>query len=144
MHIDRERTSNLNVSYFFLSFSLTFTFYHHLLPQADVQQTLDSLDKDKGNEAILGSFARLRLIAALAKVDAAVALAKNTLQEESSLVIFTMFVKVAKEVHKKLNDSHWEGELLCGETPPKDRQPKVDRFQVGNVCALFIAFARHL
>jgi superfamily II DNA or RNA helicase len=98
--------------------------------KANVQKSLDSLERDAGNEAILGSFSRLRLVAALAKIDATVAIAKEILQKESSLVIFTFFVQVAKEVHRKLDESGWRGELLSGETASKNRQALVDRFQV--------------
>lgn len=109
-----------------------------LLEMAQVQKSLDSLERDKGNEAILGAFSRVRLIAALAKIDATVALAKNVLQKESSVVIFSYFVEVAKQVHKKLNDSGWTGELLVGETPSKNRQALVDRFQAG-ISPVFVA-----
>ena len=92
---------------------------------------------DAGNEVILGAFSKLRLIAALAKVDATVALAKSILPKESSLVIFTYFVQVAKSIRKKLSEVGWEAELLIGETPAKDRQALVDRFQV---CETYVVF----
>jgi SNF2 family DNA or RNA helicase len=75
-----------------------------------------------GQEALLGSFSRLRLVASLAKVDATVALAKSILEKEGSIVIFTYFVKVAKQVYKKLNELGWSGEFLAGETPVEKRQ----------------------
>lgn len=111
-----------------------FLFY---LMQQSVQKSLDSFDKDSGNEAILGAFARVRLIASLAKIDATVALAKKILKEESSLVIFTHFVQVAKDVRRKLDEYGWQGELLVGETPAKNRQEMVDRFQVGQSIFMF-------
>jgi len=91
-----------------------------------------------GNEAILGAFARLRQVAAFAKIDATVALAKSILQEEPSIVIFTYFVAVAKEVHRKLESAGWTGELLAGETPSAKRQGMVDNFQDG-VSPVFVA-----
>jgi hypothetical protein len=72
----------------------------------------------------------VRQIGSLAKIDATVALAKEVLQDESAVVIFTSFVTVAKSLHKQLSESGWEGELLTGETPPKKRQGMVDNFQV--------------
>lgn len=105
-----------------------------------MQRSLDSLEKeDSRNDAILGAFARVRLIASLAKIDATVALAKSILIRESSLVIFTHFVRVAKEVKKKLEESGWKGELLTGETLAKNRQSMVDRFQV---CKVFSVLFR--
>ena len=82
-----------------------------------------------GQEALLGAFSRVRLIASLAKVDAAVALAKSILGKEGSIVVFTYFVNVAKQVHKKLYESGWSGELLVGETPADKRQVRLN-FQV--------------
>jgi SNF2 family DNA or RNA helicase len=89
-------------------------------------------DANNGNDAILGAFARLRQVAAFAKIDATVALVKSLLQEESSIVIFTYFVAVAKEVHRKLENLGWNGEILAGETPSAKRQAMVDNFQVSS------------
>ena len=55
---------------------------------------------------------------------------KQVLLKEPAVVLFASFVDVAKQVHRQLADSGWEGELLTGETPPDKRQPMVDRFQV--------------
>ena len=85
-----------------------------------------------GQEALLGAFSRVRLIASLAKIDAAVALAKSILEKEGSIVVFTYFVNVAKKVHKKLQESGWSGELLVGETPADKRQVSFE-FQVENL-----------
>lgn len=52
--------------------------------------------KDESGEAILGAFARVRQVAAYAKIDATVSLAKSILEKEPSIVIFTYFVQVAK------------------------------------------------
>ncbi len=65
-------------------------------------------------------------------------LAKSILEEEPSLVIFTYFVSVAKEVHRKLQNVGWAGELLAGETPSSKRQAMVDNFQDG-ISPVFIA-----
>lgn len=83
------------------------------------------------NDALLSSFQRLRQISAIAKVDAIASLSNSILVEESSIVIFTSFVAVAKEIYQKLEDMNWAGELLTGETAVKKRQIMVDRFQAG-------------
>lgn len=57
-------------------------------------------------------------------------LAKKILEEEPSVVIFTSFAEVAKNIHGQLSSNGWEGELLTGETPQKKRQAMVDKFQV--------------
>ena len=82
-------------------------------------------DKDD----ILTPFNKLRQISSIAKVDAAVALANSILKDESSLVIFTSFVAVAKDLYQKLDAMGWTGEILTGETVPHKRQMMVDNFQ---------------
>lgn len=105
---------------------------------AKIFKSLSSTANDSGgNDAILGAFARLRQVAAFAKIEATVALAKRVLKEEPSVVIFTYFVNVAKEVHKGLESAGWTGELLAGETPSAKRQQMVDNFQSG-VSPVFI------
>ena len=80
---------------------------------------------------ILGGMQRGRMIGSYAKVDATVALAQEVLREQPAIVIFTSFVQVALEVHQKLADAGWEGQVLTGETPPNKRQGMVDKFQRG-------------
>jgi ERCC4-related helicase len=74
-----------------------------------------STDDEVKSEAVLGAFQIVRLIASKAKVDATVSIAKSILEKESSIVIFTYFVDVAKELHKKLKDNGWNAEVLVGE-----------------------------
>ncbi len=57
-------------------------------------------------------------------------IAKEILQMEPSVVIFTNFAKAATSMHKQLEDCGWQGALLTGETPAKKRQDLVDGFQV--------------
>jgi len=99
--------------------------------QAGIYKSSSDFTNDDGNEAILGAFSRLRQVAAFAKVDATVALAKEILQKEPSVVIFTCFVSAAKELHKKLESAGWTSEVLAGETPSAKRQMMVDNFQAG-------------
>ena len=79
---------------------------------------------------MLGAFTKVRQIASFAKVSATAALAKSVLEKESSVVIFSFFVPVAKQIHKILDESGWSGELLTGETATATRQTMVDNFQV--------------
>ena len=65
-------------------------------------------------------------------------MANKILVEEGSIVIFTTFVAVAKEIHQKLCDMDWAGELLTGETASKKRQAMVDRFQA-KISPVFVA-----
>ena len=92
-----------------------------------------SLSTQYGNDKdeILSSLHRLRQISALAKVDSVVAMANSILIQESSIVLFTSFVGVAKEIYEKLEGMEWAGEVLTGETPSAKRQAMVDRFQSG-------------
>lgn len=86
---------------------------------------------EHAGDAILTAVTRVRQIGSYAKIDATVAIVKDVLQEEAAVVVFTSFAKVAKEVHRKLADSGWLGELLTGETPAHKRQSMVDNFQQG-------------
>lgn len=99
----------------------------HSYVKANIYKSRDSV----GDDAILGAFARLRQVAAFAKVDATVSLTEQVLEEESSVVIFTYFVDAAKQIQKKLKAAGWESELLEGSTPSAKRQSFVDRFQKG-------------
>jgi SNF2 family DNA or RNA helicase len=97
--------------------------------QARLYATTGSLEK--GGELVLTAVQRVRQIGSFAKVEATVALAKEVLEKEPAVVIFTSFAQVAKQVHSILAQSGWEGELLTGETPQKKRQGMVDNFQAG-------------
>ena len=93
---------------------------------------------NESHEAVLGAFTKVRIISSHAKVDASVALAKFILEKEGSVVIFTCFVTIAKEVHKKLFESGWSGELLTGETLASKRQDLIENFQV--CCSRFTLY----
>lgn len=66
----------------------------------------------------------LRKVGSEFKVNAAIALAEELLEQGEQVVIFTEFLESAKAIHEALG-----GELLTGES--KDRQAMVDRFQAG-------------
>jgi SNF2 family DNA or RNA helicase len=85
------------------------------------------------NNALMGATQDLRVICAFAKIGATVEIAKDILEVEPSVVIFTNFAKAASSIHKQLEDCGWKGALLTGETPAKKRQELVDGFQVGRV-----------
>ena len=83
------------------------------------------------NEEVLNVLHRLRQISSSSKVDAVVQLSNSICVEESSIVIFTFYVKVAKEIQERLSDMEWNVELLTGEVNQCRRQEMVDRFQSG-------------
>lgn len=86
---------------------------------------------ENAGDVVLTAVQKVRMIGAFAKIDATVGLAKEILQKEAAIVIFSSFAQVAKAVHKQLADSGWHGEILTGETPAKRRQGMVDNFQQG-------------
>ena len=107
------------------------TRYSQALKDLAQAYTLSSASSGGENDDILGYFQKIRQISSFGKVDAVVALSNQILIKESSIVIFTNFVSVAKEIYSKLEGMSWNGELLCGETPPRKRQAMVDMFQSG-------------
>jgi hypothetical protein len=68
----------------------------------------------------------LRKVGSEFKVDSAIALAEELLEQGQQVVIFTEFVESAKAIAQRLN-----GLLLTGETKPEERQRLVDQFQSG-------------
>ena len=102
--------------------------------------TMSSKIDNDNSKALLGACERLRLVSAMAKVDAGVNIAKGILEKEPAIVIFTSFVRVAKALHQKLGDAGWPGELLTGEVPGHKRQDMVDNFQNGNSAVFVCTF----
>jgi hypothetical protein len=97
-------------------------------------------------QTVLGACQRLRVFCAFANVGATVECAKNIIETEPAVMIFTNFASVAKAVHEQLAASGWNGEFNMGETPQKKRQGMVDNFQVSWRCLIlcenFSFFAR--
>jgi SNF2 family DNA or RNA helicase len=104
--------------------------YCRLISTQQANVHANAKNSNDGGEQVLGACQRLRVICAFAKVGATVEFAKNILETEPAIVIFTNFASVAKAVHEQLAASGWNGELYTGETPQKKRQGKVDNFQV--------------
>ena len=80
----------------------------------DLAKAFTSLQSDKSaedSEDIITPFNKLRQISSFAKIDATVALANSILKEESSIVIFSSFVAVAKDVHQRREGMGGDGEL---------------------------------
>lgn len=71
-------------------------------------------NNDNKNEAILGAVQRVRMVGSFAKVDATVQLAKQILEKEPAIVLFSSFVDVCKQMTQKLKDAGWGCELLTG------------------------------
>lgn len=74
----------------------------------------------------LVTLGQLRLAGSIAKVEAAIALAEELLEQGEPVVLFTEFTESAIIIHQ-----HLGGELLTGDTPTSERQAIVDRFQAG-------------
>lgn len=68
----------------------------------------------------------LRKVGSKAKVDSAIALAQELLEQGQQVVLFTEFLESANAVYAALG-----GEILTGETKTEERQAAVDRFQSG-------------
>jgi len=68
----------------------------------------------------------LRKVGSEFKVESAIALAEELLDQGQQVILFTEFVESAKAIASKLG-----GLLLTGETKPTDRQLLVDQFQAG-------------
>lgn len=88
----------------------------------------------KGEALVL--LGKLRKAASVAKIETAIEMASDILEEGQQVVIFTEFLDTAKELHKRLG-----GELLIGETAVSDRQSLVDRFQSGQ-SKVFVSTSR--
>jgi SNF2 family DNA or RNA helicase len=88
----------------------------------------------KGEALVL--LGKLRKAASVAKIETAIEMATDILEEGQQVVIFTEFLDTAKELNK-----HLGGELLIGETAVGDRQNLVDRFQSGQ-SKVFISTSR--
>lgn len=67
-----------------------------------------------------------RKIGSQFKAQAAIEMAQELLEQGKQIVLFTEFLESAHAIHDELG-----GELLTGESSPKDRQEMVDRFQSG-------------
>lgn len=80
---------------------------------------------DADSEALI-TLNYLRKVGSHFKVDAAIALAEELLEQGQQVVLFTEFLESANALYAALG-----GELLTGESKPEDRQSMVDRFQSG-------------
>jgi len=115
------------------------TYFVTSTPQAKLF-TMSSKEDTDNSKALLAAAERLRLVSALAKVDAGVSIAKKILEKEPAVVIFTSFVRAAKSIHQKLVSAGWPGELLTGEVPGHKRQDMVDNFQRGESAVFVCTF----
>jgi SNF2 family DNA or RNA helicase len=93
--------------------------------QQQYQQRLASGEIMDGNDALV-LLNHLRHAGSLAKVDTAIELAEEAIEEQGSVVIYTAFKASAEQIAKRLY-----GILLTGDTKPELRQGLVDDFQAG-------------
>ncbi|MCT7968964.1 DEAD/DEAH box helicase [Laspinema sp. D1] len=91
----------------------------------EYRQRAKSGEVDPDAEALV-TLNYLRKVGSEFKVEAAIALAEEILEQGQQIVIFTEFVESAKTIH-----AHLGGELLTGEIRPDERQGMIDRFQSG-------------
>lgn len=81
-----------------------------------------------GGEALV-MLNHLRHAASIAKIESAVGMAQEVLEQGGQVVIFTEFTESAKQIAEALKE--FGVELLTGETHTEARQAVVDRFQAG-------------
>lgn len=95
---------------------------------ADYRRRAKEGEVDQGAEALV-TLNYIRKLNSQFKVDTAIALAEELLEQGQQVILFTEFVESAKALYKAANQIV-NTELLIGET--KDRQGAVDRFQLGS------------
>jgi ERCC4-related helicase len=64
---------------------------------------------DNSGDPVMGALSKLRKACSMAKVDAAVSRAKQILQNEAAVVIFTDFQEVAENICNQLVQGGWKG-----------------------------------
>lgn len=80
-----------------------------------------------GEVDALARFTFLRMASSAAKVQSAVAIAEEILEQGGQVVLFTSYLDAAR----RLAAAFPRSSLLIGETPPEERQGLVDDFQAG-------------
>ena len=95
--------------------------------RAEYQRRLAAGEIMDGGEALV-MLNHLRHAGSVAKIECAIELAQEIVEQGGSVVLFTEFTESAKQIASAFNGS---AELLTGETPQADRQVMVDRFQAG-------------
>lgn len=73
----------------------------------------------------------LRLAGSIAKVETALELITEVLDENKPAVVFSFYTEPLQSLAKELKALNINTELLIGSVKPEDRQPMVDRFQKG-------------
>ena len=109
----------------------------YLAAEIDADEYRELLDKELSSEGEqLVMLTHLRRAMSIAKVETALEVAGDVLEEGRSIVIFTDFVESAQQIAKALQS--YGVELLTGDVTGKDaeagvskRQAMVDRFQAG-------------
>ena len=89
-------------------------------------QKQEETGEETGAKLVL--MTKLRAANSLAKVDAAIELAEEVLEQGNSIVLFTSFLPSAHELYLELSKKY-KCELLTGAVKNEERQSMVDRFQ---------------
>lgn len=93
------------------------------------------LSQDEHNAVALVEMALLRHAGSVAKAESAVELAQEVLDEDGSVVLFTIYRDTADQIAQKL-----ACDVLNGDTPQKERQHMIDQFQVRESRALVCTY----
>lgn len=93
------------------------------------------LAQDTDNALAIVEMGILRHAGSLAKVEQAVDLAQEVLDEDASVVLFTIYRDTADRIAQKL-----ACDVLNGDTPYKERQHMIDRFQARETRALVCTY----
>lgn len=82
------------------------------------------------SERLLGALSDVRIVCAIAKINATAEIANEVLETEPSIVIFATYQKCVTQMAKHLKDCGHQVAFITGQTNPKERQKLVDGFQV--------------
>lgn len=74
----------------------------------------NTTNTDTSGDPVMGALSKLRKACSMAKVDAAVSRAKQILQKEAAVVIFTDFQEVAENICNQLVQGGWKGKKQGG------------------------------
>ncbi|MFM7312434.1 MAG: SNF2-related protein [Cyanobium sp.] len=114
-------------------------FAHRLQERVDDYRRRCRLGEVRRDAEVLALFTALRQIASDHKLPAATALLGPLLEQGESVVVFTAFVKTARQLQWHFGGEH-KALLLTGAVPVRRRQALVDRFQSGSLPLLIATF----
>jgi SNF2 family DNA or RNA helicase len=96
-----------------------------------VQDELDAIEEDDENARALVELGMLRHAGSIAKVESAIELANEVLDQEESIVIFVAYRDSGTQIAQALG-----ADFLTGDSSTEERQAMIDRFQQKHTHAL--------